>query len=156
WSVQENSIAYRLFVCLQPPPGHSFILELDTTGQLPARPSRVRVALECTCTRGQLLGESSCFLHHPDDKAPEDQSSLLLRTLCKDSCLDMEKVTCHVQELVKLAWTFLSESRHCQLTMLPSSQSCRFQLTGSSKMNIFTEFIFVVGQTAEVADLSLG
>ncbi|NXI60880.1 IPIL1 protein, partial [Chloroceryle aenea] len=30
WSVQEHSITYCLLVSLQPPPGHSFILEEDT------------------------------------------------------------------------------------------------------------------------------
>ncbi|NXA25437.1 IPIL1 protein, partial [Ibidorhyncha struthersii] len=144
WSFQENSISYCLLVLLWPPPGYSFCTELDTTGHLPARSSSIRVVLECTCSRDEVLGESSCFHHHPDDKLPEDQSSLFLRTLCTDSCLNMEKVACWIQFLVRTAWLLLPESRHCQLTVLPSSQSCRFQLTSPSKMNIDIEFIFAV------------
>ncbi|NWU59662.1 IPIL1 protein, partial [Dromas ardeola] len=144
WSVQENGITYRLLVFLRPPPGHSFSVELDTTGQLPARPSRVRVVLECICSSGQLLGDSFCFLHHPDDKLPKDQSSLLLRTLCQQSYLDLDKVTRWVQQLVRSAWLLLPESHHCQLTVLPSFRSCKFQLTGTSQTNMCTEILFAV------------
>ncbi|NXS93802.1 IPIL1 protein, partial [Jacana jacana] len=144
WTVQENNITYQLFVCLQPPPGHSFTLEMDTTGQLPGRSSRVHVALECICSSRQLLGESLCFLHHPDNKLPRDQSSCLLRTLCTDSYLDLEKVACWAQMVVSTAWPLLPESQHCQLKVLPSSQSCKFQLTGMAEMNICTEIRFGV------------
>ncbi|NXG85690.1 IPIL1 protein, partial [Stercorarius parasiticus] len=144
WSVQENGITYRLFVFLRPPLGHSFRVELDTTGQLPARPSRVQVVLECICSRRQLLGDSVCFLHHSNDNLPSDQSSLLLRTLCTHSFLDMEKVTRWVQELVRSAWLLLPESHHCQLTVLPSSCSCKFHLTSTSQTNICTEIFFAV------------
>ncbi|NXN37549.1 IPIL1 protein, partial [Rhinoptilus africanus] len=144
WSVQENSITYRLFALLQPPPGHSFSVELDTTGQLPARPHRVRVVLECICSSGELLRDSFCFLHHSDDELPRDQSSVLLRTLCRQSYLDLEKVTRWVQLLVKAAWLLLPQSHDCQLTVLPSSCSCKFQLTSTHQMNICTEILFVV------------
>ncbi|XP_009982445.1 PREDICTED: inositol 1,4,5-trisphosphate receptor-interacting protein-like 1 [Tauraco erythrolophus] len=142
WSIHENSITYRLVVFLQPPRGHSFSLELDTMGQLPA--SHVRVVLECTCTRDQLLGDISCFLHQPSDKLPRDQSSYFLRTLCTGSYLDLEKITLWGQMLVRSAWMLLPQSHHCRLTVLPSSQSCKFKLTSSSKMNICTELIFAV------------
>ncbi|NWH55668.1 IPIL1 protein, partial [Fregata magnificens] len=127
WSVCENSIAYRLLVFLRPPPGHSFSLELDTMAQLPARHSSVHVVLECVCSREQLLGDVLCLLHHPDDNLPRDQSSYLLRTLCTRSYLDVEKIACWVQLLVRSAWLLLPQSLHSQLTVLPSSQSCRFQ-----------------------------
>ncbi|NXK11043.1 IPIL1 protein, partial [Herpetotheres cachinnans] len=143
WSVHENSITYRLLVLLWPPPGHSFTLELDTTGQLPAKQPSIRVVLECLCSKKELLGDA-CFLHHPNNKLPRDQSSCLLRTLCTQSCLDVEKIACWVRLLVRTAWLLLPQSHHCQLTLLPSSQSCRFQLTSASKMNICTEMIFAV------------
>ncbi|XP_009985905.1 PREDICTED: inositol 1,4,5-trisphosphate receptor-interacting protein-like 1 [Tauraco erythrolophus] len=142
WSIHENSITYRLVVFLQPPCGHSFSLELDTMGQLPA--IRVYVVLECTCWRKQLLGDVSCFLHQPGDKLPKDQSSYLLRTLCTNSYLDLEKIARWGQTLVRSAWMLLPQSHHCQLTVLPSSQSCKFKLTSSSKMNICMELIFAV------------
>ncbi|NXA21944.1 IPIL1 protein, partial [Ibidorhyncha struthersii] len=144
WSVQENNITYCLCVFLQPPPGHSFSTELHTTAQLPARSSSIHVVLECTCSRDEVLGESSCFHHHPDDKLPKDESSFFLCTLCTHSYLDMEKVACWIQFLLRSAWLLLPESRHCQLTVLPSSQSCRFQLTSPSKMNMCIELIFAV------------
>ncbi|XP_010575184.1 PREDICTED: inositol 1,4,5-trisphosphate receptor-interacting protein-like 1 [Haliaeetus leucocephalus] len=153
WRVHENSIAYRLLVFLQPPPGHSFSLELGTTGQLPASRSGVSVALECLCSREQLLGDMLCFLHHQhDDKLP---SLYLLRTLCTRSRLDVEKIACWVQRLVTSAWLLLPQSYHCQLTVLPSSQSCRFQLTSTSKINICTEMIFAVQQSSSGPYLSL-
>ncbi|NXJ52089.1 IPIL1 protein, partial [Spizaetus tyrannus] len=128
-------------------PGLSFSLELDTTGQLPARHSSIHVVLECRCSREQLLGDMLCFLHHQhDDKLPRDHSSYLLRALCTRSRLDVEKIACWVQHLVRSAWLLLPQSHHCQLVVLPSSRSCRFQLTSTSKMNIFTEMIFAVQQ----------
>ncbi|CAN0038618.1 unnamed protein product [Bubo scandiacus] len=151
WSIHENSIAYRLLVSLRPPPRHSFSLELDTTGHLPARPSSVRVVLECTCLRKQLLGDILFFLHHPDDKLPRDQSLCLLHTLCTGSYLDVE--TPHM--FMRSAWLLLPQSHHCQLEVLPSSQSCRFQMTSTSKMNICTEVIFAVQQGSSGTFLSL-
>ncbi|NXG67710.1 IPIL1 protein, partial [Hemiprocne comata] len=112
----------------------------------PARHGSILVLLECTCWTKQLLGNTLCILHHADDKLPRDQSSALLRTLCTHSYLDVEKIACWVQELVRSAWVLLPQSHHCQLTVLPSSQSCRFQLTSTSTMNICTEMIFAVEQ----------
>ncbi|GAB0188155.1 inositol 1,4,5-trisphosphate receptor-interacting protein-like 1 [Grus japonensis] len=155
WSVHENSIAYRLLVFLRPPPGHSFRLELDTTGQLPARHSSIHVLLECVCSRERLLGDILCFLHHPDDRLPRDQSSCLLHALCTQSYLDVEKIACWVQLLVRSAWLLLPQSHHCQLMVLPSSQSCKFQLRTTSRMNICTEMIFAVQQGSSGAYLSL-
>ncbi|NXF40734.1 IPIL1 protein, partial [Nyctibius bracteatus] len=146
WNVHENNITYSLLVVLQPPPGHSFSVEMDTMGQLPARNSSVHVLLECMCLREQLLGDVLCFLHHPDDKLPRDQSSPLLHNLCTDSYLDVEKIASWVQVLVRSAWLLLPQSLHCQLMVLPSSQSCRFQLTDTSRMNMCAEMVFVVQQ----------
>ncbi|NWH76958.1 IPIL1 protein, partial [Piaya cayana] len=141
WSVQDNTITYRLFVILLPPPGHCFSLERDTTGQLPARKPRIRVELECMCLREQLLGCGLCFLHHPNGKLEKDQRSYLLHTLCTDSYLDVEKTARWFQMLVRTAWLLLPQSHHCQLTVLPSSNSCVFQLTSASTMNACTEMM---------------
>ncbi|KAK2541043.1 Inositol 1 [Columba livia] len=155
WGAHENNISYCLLVFLRPPPGHSFSLELDTMGELPPRHSSIRVVLDCVCSSEQLLGDSLCFLHHLDDNLLRDQSSYLLHTLCTSSCLDVEKIASWVQELVKTAWLFLPQSHHCQLTVLPSHQSCRFQLTSTSQMTIYTEMTFAVQQGSSIVYLSL-
>ncbi|KAF1639852.1 Inositol 1,4,5-trisphosphate receptor-interacting protein-like 1, partial [Eudyptes chrysocome] len=154
WSVHENTTVYHLLMFLWPPPGHSFSSELDTMEQLPARHSSIRVELECMCWREQLLGDILCFLYHPDDKLLRDRSSSLLHTLCTRSYLDVEKIACWVRPLVRSAWLLLPQSHHCQLMVLPSSQSCKFQLTNTCKMNVSTEINFAVQQGSSGAYLS--
>ncbi|NWS79051.1 IPIL1 protein, partial [Crotophaga sulcirostris] len=154
WSVHKDTITYRLLVFLQPPPGHSFCLETDSTKQLPARPSIIRVVQECTCSREQRLGLNVCFLHNTNDQL-RDQSLHLLHTLCTDSYLDVEKTACWVQMLVRSAWQYLPQSCSCQLTMLPSSRSCKFLMTSTSKMNICTEMKFAVQHGSSGAYLNL-
>ncbi|NXE98218.1 IPIL1 protein, partial [Menura novaehollandiae] len=142
WSIEENSITYRLLVILRPPSGHSF--SLDTTEQPPAGRSGIRVALKCLCSREQLLGKTPCFLHTSGGQLPTDQDLYLLDTLCTDSYLDVDKVVHWVQMLVASAWQLLPHSLHCQLTVLPSRRSCRFQLTGSSGMQSSIEMALAV------------
>ncbi|NXM34928.1 IPIL1 protein, partial [Oxyruncus cristatus] len=149
WSTHENSINYNLLVILQPPHGHSF--SPGPTEQLPASRSRIRVVLECTCLREQLLGKTWCFLHRSGDQLLSDQDSYLLNTLCTGNYLDVEKVACWVQMLVASAWLLLPQSQHCQLTVLPSCRSCRFQLTGIPGMQITTEMVFAVEQDSSGA-----
>ncbi|NXU52792.1 IPIL1 protein, partial [Turnix velox] len=144
WIVEEHCITYHLFVRLLPPPGHSFSLELGSLGQDPAKPDRVRVVAECICSRGQLLGENSCPLHQPESKLPNDKYLSFLSTLCIQSYLDFDKVIRFIRELVRSAWLFLPASRHCQLAILPSGQSCSFQLTTTSMMKMNIEMHFVM------------
>ncbi|RMC22217.1 hypothetical protein DUI87_00528 [Hirundo rustica rustica] len=148
-SIQESS-TYRPLVILRPPPGHSFSPE--STKQLPAR--RIRVALECLCSGEQLLGQR-CFLHTSGSQLPTDQDWYLLDTLCTGSCLDIEKVTCWVQRLVVSAWLLLPHSHHCQLTALPSSKSCSFQLSSISGLHCTIEMALAVQQGSSGAYLSL-
>ncbi|NXS80476.1 IPIL1 protein, partial [Erpornis zantholeuca] len=131
WSVQKKSTAYHPLVILRPPPGHSF--SVDSTKRPPAR--RVRVALECLCSGEQLLGQM-CFLHASGGQLPRDHDRYLLDTLCTGSYLDVEKVTHWLQTLLPLAWQVLPHSLHYQLRALPSSKSCRLQLTGPSGVHL--------------------
>ncbi|XP_064497358.1 inositol 1,4,5-trisphosphate receptor-interacting protein-like 1 [Pseudopipra pipra] len=153
WSIHENSINYRLLVILRPPCGHSF--SLGPKEQLPGSCSCIRVVLECMCSRDQLLGKMWCFLHRSGDQLLSDQDSYLLDTLCTGNYLDVEKVACWVQMLVTSAWLLLPQSRHCQLTVLPSYRSCRFQLTGTPGRQITTEMVFAVQQGSSGAYVSL-
>ncbi|NWV45117.1 IPIL1 protein, partial [Daphoenositta chrysoptera] len=140
WSVQESCTIYYPVVILWPPPGHSF--SVDRT-KPPAR--RVRVALECLCSGEQLLGQT-CLLHASGGQLPRDQDWYLLDTLCTGSYLDVEKVARWVQRMVASAWVLLPHSLHCQITVLPSSQSCSFQLTSTSGMQITIEMALAVQQ----------
>ncbi|NWI53071.1 IPIL1 protein, partial [Calyptomena viridis] len=142
WSIHKNITNYRLLVILRPPPGHSFVL--GTSEQLPASRSGIRVVLECTCSRDHLLGKTPCFLHPSGDLLARDKDSYLLDTLCTGTYLHVEKVTCWVQMLVASAWLYLPQCSHCQLTVLPSCRSCRFQLTGPSGIQFTTEMVFAV------------
>ncbi|NWU86160.1 IPIL1 protein, partial [Onychorhynchus coronatus] len=153
WSIHENNINYHLLVILRPPCGHSF--SLGPTEQLPASRSRIRVVLECTCSREQLLGKTWCFLHRSGDQLLSEQDSYLLDTLCTGNYLDVEKVACWVQMLVGSAWLLLPQSQHCQLTVLPSCWSCKFQLTGTPGRQITIEMVFAVEEGSSGAYVSL-
>ncbi|XP_009072072.1 PREDICTED: inositol 1,4,5-trisphosphate receptor-interacting protein-like 1 [Acanthisitta chloris] len=144
WSVQNNCTYYQLLVILEPPPGCSF--SLDTTRQLPARCSGIRVLQECTCSRQQLLGNTLCFLHPAGNELLSEQSWNALSILCTGSYLDMEKIAYWVQMLVREAWWHLPQSYWWQLTVLPSRQSCRFQLTTPCEMQTYIELVFAVQQ----------
>ncbi|KAL2308567.1 hypothetical protein Nmel_001613 [Mimus melanotis] len=149
WSIQENSSTYRPLVILRPPPGHSFTPE--STKQPPA--GRIRVALECLCSGEQLLGQM-CFLHASGGQLPRDQDWYLLDTLCTGSCLDAEKVVHWVQMLVASAWLLLPQSRYCQLTALPSSKSCSWQLSTTSGLHCRIEMDLAMQQGSSDACLS--
>ncbi|KAI1239694.1 hypothetical protein IHE44_0011118 [Lamprotornis superbus] len=150
WSIQEDSSTYRLLVILRPPPGHSFTPE--STKQSPAK--RIRVALECLCSEEQLLGQM-CFLHASGGQLPWDQDWYLLDTLCTGSCLDPKKVTQWVQMLVASAWLLLPQSHHFQLSALPSSKSCSWQLSSTSGLHCSIELALAVQQGSSGAYMSL-
>ncbi|NXS09681.1 IPIL1 protein, partial [Neodrepanis coruscans] len=139
---QEDSTTYRLLVILRPPPGHSFIP--DPPEQLPANGSGTRVALQCVFSTGQLRGRRRCFLHAPGNQLPREQEQCPLNALCTDTYLDVEKVSRWVQRVVASAWRHLPQSSDHQLRELPSSNSCKCQLTGPSGMQVTTELVSAV------------
>ncbi|NWT91037.1 IPIL1 protein, partial [Lanius ludovicianus] len=130
-------------VFLQPPSRHSFKLELYSGTRLPERCSNIRVMLECTCLR--KVGDIPCFVH-PSKNNETAQHSPLLKTLCIGSYLDVEEIACWVQSLVQTAWEHLPQWQHWQLTVLPSSRSCRVLLTGPSDRQLCAELVFAVEQ----------
>ncbi|XP_056369787.1 inositol 1,4,5-trisphosphate receptor-interacting protein-like 1 [Oenanthe melanoleuca] len=148
WSIQRNSSTFRPLVILQPPPGYSF--HAHSTGRPPA--GRIRVALECLCSGEQLLGQT-CFLHASGGQLPRDQS--LLDTLCTGSCLDARKVIRWVQMLVSSAWLLLPQSCHYQLSALPCSKSCSWQLSSTSGLHCRIEMDLAVQECSSGAYLSL-
>ncbi|NWI60994.1 IPIL1 protein, partial [Calyptomena viridis] len=141
WSDFEDKILYQLLVFLQPPPKHSFRLELYDGMHLPERCSNICVVQECTCSR-MMMGDMLCFLHPSDN----NQRSPLLSTLCTGSYLDVEKIACWVQNLVQSAWEHLPQWHDWQLTVLPSARSCRVLLTGPSEVQLCAVLVFAVQQ----------
>ncbi|XP_009880401.1 PREDICTED: inositol 1,4,5-trisphosphate receptor-interacting protein-like 1 [Charadrius vociferus] len=142
WSNQEDNILYQLLVPLQPPPGHTFSLELGTTKDMLTSASCLHVHLQCMCMWELLVQDVLCFLHHSADELKRQRPSLL-STLCTNSYLDIEKTACWFQTLVKDAWKLVPQSLRWQLTVLPATRSCRLQLqNGEDSLSI--EMIFGV------------
>ncbi|XP_058711571.1 inositol 1,4,5-trisphosphate receptor-interacting protein-like 1 [Poecile atricapillus] len=129
WSPREQDVVYRVLVPMTPPRGHSFHLELDTAGHTQVRNFRVRVQLECTCTREQQGDNMLCFLHHPKEELRKNQDPSLLDTLCTGSYLDVQKTARWFYQLVRAIWPALPQSHSWHLTLLPSRRSCQFKVT---------------------------
>ncbi|NWT89016.1 IPIL1 protein, partial [Lanius ludovicianus] len=144
WSIFENRIFYQLLVFLQPPPGHSFILEQDTVRQHPERCSDIRVELECTCSMERLMGYSLCFVHRQGNELLQDHSSLLLETLCTGSYLNIEQISTWVQNLLFSACLRLPQWPRRSLRLLPCSHSCKFLVSSPSEEQSCTEMFFAV------------
>ncbi|NWZ75142.1 IPIL1 protein, partial [Poecile atricapillus] len=133
WSPREQDVIYRVLVPMTPPRGHSFHLELDTAGQRQVRNFRVRVQLECTCTREQQGDNMLCFLHHPEEELRRNQDPSLLDTLCTGSYLDVQKTARWFCQLVRAVWPALPQSHSWHLTLLPSRRSCQFKVTNGEE-----------------------
>ncbi|NXB47261.1 IPIL1 protein, partial [Leucopsar rothschildi] len=128
WSPREQDVVYQVLIPMTPPRGHSFHLELDSAGQRQVRNFRVRVQLECTCTKEQ--GENMlCFLHHSEEELRRNQDPSLLDTLCTDSYLDVEKTARWFYQLVRAIWPALPQSHNWHLMLLPSRRSCQFKVS---------------------------
>ncbi|XP_029821291.1 inositol 1,4,5-trisphosphate receptor-interacting protein-like 1 [Manacus vitellinus] len=147
WSISlQNRIFYQLLVVLRPPCGHSFILEQVTMGQQPDRCSDIHVELECMCSSEHGMEYNLCFLHPTDKRLPQDQRSPLLRTLCTESYLNVEKTAHWAQNLLEAAWWRLPRWPRRHLWVLRSSRTCRFLMISPSERQTCTEMYFVVQQ----------
>ncbi|NXT58445.1 IPIL1 protein, partial [Pluvianellus socialis] len=146
WNPHEQDAVYRLLVPLKPPRGHTFHLEMGTAGEMPAKLSCIRMELECTCTSDQPGENTLCFLHHPKEELRRKQGASLLGTLCTGSYLDAQKTARWFQQLVMSAWGDMPQSRHYTMKVLPSSRSCKLQLTNASGETLFIELVFGVQQ----------
>ncbi|NWH35916.1 IPIL1 protein, partial [Chloropsis hardwickii] len=129
WSPHEQDVVYRVLIPMTPPRGHSFHLELESAEQRPVRNFRVRVQLECTCTREQQGDNMLCFLHHPEEELRGNQDPSLLDTLCTGSYLDVEKTARWFYQLVRAIWPALPQAHNWHLTLLPSTRSCQIKVT---------------------------
>ncbi|XP_062351421.1 LOW QUALITY PROTEIN: inositol 1,4,5-trisphosphate receptor-interacting protein-like 1 [Cinclus cinclus] len=129
WSPREQDVVYQVLIPMTPPRGHSFHLELDSAEHRQVRNFRVRVQLECTCTKEQQGENVLCFLHQPEEELRRSQDPSLLDTLCTDSYLDVHKTARWFHQLVRAIWPALPQSHNWHLTLLPSRRCCQFQVT---------------------------
>ncbi|NXK12235.1 IPIL1 protein, partial [Herpetotheres cachinnans] len=146
WSPREKDIIYCMLIPLKPPRGHAFHLEPVSEGEMTERNFCIRVELQCSCIREQVIRDMLCFLHHPEEELRRNQDPSLLHTLCTGPYLDVRKTALWFQQLVKAAWVALPESAKCHLTVLPSSRSCIFQVTRSYTKRLTIELMFGVQQ----------
>ncbi|NXT57141.1 IPIL1 protein, partial [Pluvianellus socialis] len=146
WSSCGEDLVYRMLVPLKPPPGHCFHLKLGTKGKVLVRDTRLRVELECMCTRERRLGDMLCFLHHPEDELMRSQEASLLQTFCTDSYLDVKKTSFWLQELMTAASISVPGAATCNVTVLPSTRFCKLKLTSAVKTSLYVELILVVQQ----------
>ncbi|XP_031967489.1 inositol 1,4,5-trisphosphate receptor-interacting protein-like 1 [Corvus moneduloides] len=145
WSPREQDVVYRVLVPMTPPRGHTFHLERDTEEQRHVRNFRVRVQLECTCTREQQGENMLCFLHHPEEELRRNQDPSLLHTLCTGTYLDVQKTARWFYQLVRAIWPALPQSHTWRLVLLPSKRSCQFQVT-KGRESFRIEVLFGVRQ----------
>ncbi|NXC50317.1 IPIL1 protein, partial [Penelope pileata] len=146
WSPLDDAVSH-LLVPVQAPHGHLFHLELGSDGEVLARNSRIRVELQCTCTSEQQGAELLCFLHHSEEELSRNQDPSLLDTLCTGSYLDAQKTASWFRELVVAVWAATPQAHGHRLRLLPSSRSCKLQLTDiSSGEKLLVELLFGVRQ----------
>ncbi|XP_056372240.1 inositol 1,4,5-trisphosphate receptor-interacting protein-like 1 [Oenanthe melanoleuca] len=143
WIPQEWDGVYRVLVPLNPPPGHAFHLERNSTGQVAARTFSVRVELVCTCKGEQLGQKLLCLLHHSQEELRQERS--LLETLCTGSYLDVEKTSRWFYQLVRCSWLHVPQCYSWHLVFQPCSRSCRFQLSRGQR-SLMVEMLFGVRQ----------
>ncbi|NWS48311.1 IPIL1 protein, partial [Probosciger aterrimus] len=146
WSPHEDDAVYCLLVPLKPPHGHAFHLELGMAGQVLATDSCIHVELVCTCMTEETVGDMLCFLHDPEDLLRKNQKPSLLHTLCTGSYLDVQKTALWFQDLVRSSWECVSQSRRYRMKVLPSSRSCKLQLTRVSGRTLLVEMMLGVQQ----------
>lgn len=150
WYPVEHEPVLCVLVPLLAPRGHVFHPDLSTIGELPAKNSRIHVALECTCGREQEMG-MQCFLHASAEELRNQQPSLL-HNLCTDSCLDVEKTARWFLVLIRNAWKCIPASATCSMNVVLSRRSCRLRVR-----NIFrsTSIKLVFGVQQDNTDIFL-
>ena len=151
----DAHLVYRLFVPLEPPPGHSFHLELGTKRDMPVRNSCLRVELECMCTQEYEMQGMLCFLHQPEDLLMNRQEASLLETFCTGSYLDVRKTAFWLQQLMMIAGVVVPGLDKWRLTVLPSSRFCKIKLTNVLERPLTIELVLAVQRGNSDAFVSL-
>eukprot|EP00076_Gallus_gallus_P041542 XP_025007080.1 inositol 1,4,5-trisphosphate receptor-interacting protein-like 1 [Gallus gallus] len=145
--VCSNSFYPVLQPAIGAPHGHVFHPELGEEGEVLARNSRIRVELVCMCTREQQLGDVLCFLHHSEEELSQNQQPSLLQTLCTGSYLDVQKTAAWFNKQVPRTWRLTHRAHRYGLKVLPSSRSCKLQVTEHlQRGKVHVELLFGVQQ----------
>ncbi|KAM6360311.1 inositol 1,4,5-trisphosphate receptor-interacting protein-like 1 [Alca torda] len=146
WSPRGHDAVYHLLVPLKPPRGHILKVDRAPTGPRLATDACVLVELECTCRRDQGVENMLCFLHHPEEELRRNQGPSLLDTLCTGSYLNVQQTAQWFQDLVSSVWRKIPQSHHYSMEVLPSSRSCKLQLTNASGRSLVIEMVLGVQQ----------
>ncbi|XP_053919134.1 inositol 1,4,5-trisphosphate receptor-interacting protein-like 1 [Cuculus canorus] len=150
WGPCVGDSVYHFLLPLKAPHEYTFHLEPDTAGEVPARNFRIRVELLCTCTTEQQAEKMRCFLHQPEEEQRGNQDlhtlCTFLHTLCTGSYLDVQKTASWFKENLKAVWKDLPQSAQSRLTMLPSSRSCKFQVTKDNQEIFIVDVAFGLQQ----------
>ncbi|PKU30961.1 inositol -trisphosphate receptor-interacting 1 [Limosa lapponica baueri] len=85
-------------------------------------------------------------IKRPYEAQQINQDSSLLSNLCTGRYLDAEKTAHWFQSLVSSAWGKMPHSRRYSLRVLPSSRSCKLELTDTSGRCLSVEMLFGVQQ----------
>ncbi|NWU94934.1 IPIL1 protein, partial [Upupa epops] len=144
WSPYEDDTVYQVLMPLKACFGHEFHVELGPNAGTAAKDSRIRVELECTCTKKHLGEHLLCFLHPLKEMRTRKLSPSLLDSLCTNSYLDMHKTVEWFQSFVKSAWATLPQSRCYKMQLLPSRHSCKLQLKHASGRTLIIEMLLGV------------
>ncbi|XP_069736590.1 inositol 1,4,5-trisphosphate receptor-interacting protein-like 1 [Phaenicophaeus curvirostris] len=144
WFPCNDNAVYQLLLPLKAPLGHIFNLELGTAGEMPAGDPCICVELECTCMGQETEENMLCFLHDFQKDIIKNQDPILLHTLCTGRYLDVHKTAHWFQNLMMSAWMDVPHSSRYNMKMLPSSRTCRLELTSASGRTHFGELIFGV------------
>ncbi|NWU83322.1 IPIL1 protein, partial [Onychorhynchus coronatus] len=146
WSPRAEGVVYSVIVPLTAPPGHTFHLELDTTGKMPGKNFCIRVARACTCTGEQRGKKMLCFFHSPEGELKRNEDPSRLWNLCTGSYLDVEKTALLFKLLLEESWSCLPYYLHWRLRMVLSSfRSCKFRLYNDAE-SFRVEVLFGVQQ----------
>ncbi|NXP75635.1 IPIL1 protein, partial [Ramphastos sulfuratus] len=143
WSPCVDDAIYRLLVPLKPGLGHAFYMEERILEERPKRSFWIRVRGKCTCRREEPV---PCFFHHLQERRRRRRRSHQLGILCTSSYLDVQKTVSWFQNFVRSVWGVRPKMRRYDLKMLPSTRSCKLQLTDILGRTFVIDLIFGLQQ----------
>ncbi|XP_064009877.1 inositol 1,4,5-trisphosphate receptor-interacting protein-like 1 [Pogoniulus pusillus] len=139
WSPHGNDAVYRLLVPLKPGLGHAFYMKEKILEERPKQTFWIRVRRKCTCATEEPV---PCFFHHPQERQRRQGRSHELGILCTDSYLDVHKTVSWFQNFVMSVWGVRPKMRSYHLKLLPSTRSCKLQLTDGLGRAFVIEILF--------------